>query len=301
MNQLPPGSRDLVRTEFAASGCDGWAWAQVTGSPGTGGGVGGDSPVPTASMYKLHLLAAACRAIDGGILDPHARVTVGPLDGPRGSVGFGWFADPVVLSVRDLMRQMVMVSDNVAAHRLSGLLEAGPVDTFIADLGLEHTTVVLTARSDSAEPDSSPQDPASPGTAEEDAVLHVTGHPAAGSDPGAFRSLSTARELCRVMDWFWEDDGSDSGRRLGREVLGQQAWRNRIPSGFPASGVGFHGKTGTIGAFRGETAVVTVEGEPPVTVSVMARSARAGGHLPGVDTTIGRVARILVNSLRLAR
>ena len=134
MRKLRTASSDLVQAEFTAAGCDGWTWAQITGSPDTGCGVGGDRLVPTASMYKLHLLAAACQAITTGALDPRARVTVGPLDGLRGAVGLGMFADPVELSVRDLMRQMVMVSDNVAAHRLSTLLAPDSIDALVTDL-----------------------------------------------------------------------------------------------------------------------------------------------------------------------
>ena len=298
MRKLRTASSDLVQAEFTAAGCDGWTWAQITGSPDTGCGVGGDRLVPTASMYKLHLLAAACQAITTGALDPRARVTVGPLDGLRGAVGLGMFAD---LSVRDLMRQMVMVSDNVAAHRLSTLLAPDSIDALVTDLGLERTSIVVTApeRSSGSASSTTMEPGLSPlsGTAEEDAVLHVVSHPAADSDPAAFRSLSTARELCRTIDWFWED-GEDTARRLGREILGQQAWRHRVPSGFPATGVTFHGKTGTIGTFRGEVAVITIDGESPFTVCVMTRAARFGGNLPGVDATIGRVARILVDDLR---
>ncbi|HIW92503.1 MAG TPA: class A beta-lactamase-related serine hydrolase [Candidatus Corynebacterium avicola] len=306
MTVLRADTRDLIRTEFTTAGCDGWVWAQHTGQPSTGRGLGGTHIVPTASMYKMHLLGAACLSIDEGLIDPTSRVTVSSREGPRGGVGFGWYDDDIEVSVRDLMRQMVMVSDNVAAHRLFRLIEEdapGAVNRLIDELDLRSTNVVdaLSAASDHAAA-------GRPGTAEQDAVQHVSGHPGAESDAVAYRSTSTAQELCALIDWFWSGTPSSrsspsdrSARSLGRTILGQQAWLHRIPSGFPASGVSFHGKTGTIGAFRGETSVITVDDEPPVTVCVMTRAARPGGNLPTVDTSIGRVARILVDELRSER
>ena len=297
MTVLLEHTRDRIRSEFTTAGCDGWVWAQLTGKPSTGRGLGGTHTVPTASMYKMHLLGAACRGIDEGRVDPMSRVSVAPQDGPRGGVGFGWYTDGIELSVLDLMRQMVMVSDNVAARRLYRLLDEvapGVVDRLINDLGLTATTVAGSTAVISGHTVAG-----RPGSAEQDAVLHVRDHPGADTDPVAFHSTSTAKELCAVIDWFWCDSPPvGSARMLGRQILGQQAWQHRIPSGFPASGVSFHGKTGTIGAFRGETSVVTVDNEPPVTVCVMTRSARTGGNLPTVDGTIGKVARIMVDELR---
>ena len=144
MTALLEHTRDRIRAEFTTAGCDGWVWAQLTGKPSTGRGLGGTHTVPTASPQTPHLLGAACRGIDEGRVDPMSRVSVAPQDGPRGGVGFGWYTDGIELSIRDLMRQMVMVSDNVAARRLYRLLDEvapGVVDRFIHNLGLTATTV----------------------------------------------------------------------------------------------------------------------------------------------------------------
>jgi beta-lactamase class A len=285
--------RDRVTDELTAAGCDGWLWAQVTGAPETGRGLLPDATVPTASMYKLHVLGAVCRAFDTGDLDPAARVTADPAAGPSWAVGLTQFADPVEMSVRDLVRQMIMVSDNLAARQLLGLLPTTALADVAAAVGLRHTTVV-DPRSPAGQ---LPPVPAG-STGAEDAVRHVGTDPDAVAEPSLFFSTSTARELCATLDWFRGPDLSPGTAAYARGVLGSQVLRSRIPSGFPATGVTFHGKTGTVGAFRGETAEVAVAGEPAVTVSVMVRSARSGSNLPGVDASIGRLARILVDDVR---
>lgn len=285
--------RDRVTAELTAAGCDGWLWAQISGIPESGRGLRPDATVPTASMYKLHVLGAVCRAFDAGDLDPMTRVTADPADGTAWSVGLAQFADPVELSVRDLARQMIMVSDNLAARRLVGLLPRGALADFAVAAGLRHTTVV----DPRTLPGSLPSVPVG-STDAEDAVRHVGTDPDAVAEPSLFFSTSTARELCAALDWFRGPDLSPGTAAYARGVLGSQILRSRIPAGFPATGVTFHGKTGTVGAFRGETSEVAVGDEPAVTVSVMVRSARSGSNLPGVDASIGRLARILVDDLR---
>ena len=80
-------------------------------------------------------------------------------------------------------------------------------------------------------------------------------------------------------------------------MLSQQAWTHRIPSAFPADGVRFSGKTGTIGPIRGEVSLISIVHETPIAVSVVTRSARVGTNLPKSDLAIGNIARILVNEL----
>ena len=101
---------DRVRAELAFAGCDGWCYAERIDRPGTGLGLGQDVPVVVASMYKLHLMVAACRAAAAGALDLTQRVVITPTEHTPGPTGFALFADDVEVSVRDLVRMMITLS-----------------------------------------------------------------------------------------------------------------------------------------------------------------------------------------------
>lgn len=288
------GLRADVEALLVAAGCDGWSWAHPLGAESAGVGVGEDTVVSISSMYKTHLLAAFCLAGDRGLLDPGERITVAPTDGPGGTPGIAMFSDPLTLSLRDLARQMMAVSDSVAARVLHRFLPQGALPEVLRRAGLDATTIVAPGTREEELPPL-PDD----GSAATEAIRLLVTFPNVANDPAAYRSVSSPRELCRLLDWLWSGrELSETARDFARTVLGQQVYRHRIPSGFPAEGVGFHGKTGTIGPVRGEMSVVTIEGETPIVVAVITRSARGGANLAAADITVGRVARRLVDEIR---
>ena len=282
-----------IREVLANAGCDGWAWAQYldTGVPGIG--FRQNDVVAIASMYKLFVLGAYCMAVDDQQLDPIQRIVITPSKHPRGGVGFGHFEDAVTLSMRDLVRQMIMVSDNVSAHALIERIPARYFDLVIQKAGLNDSVIALpgslTHNAELLDHDVSP--------AVETRRL-LSEHPRASLDEIAFNSSSTARELVVLLAWMLgEGDLSSTMQNFAEEVLSQQAWTHRIPSAFPADGVRFSGKTGTIGPIRGEVSLISIVHETPIAVSVVTRSARVGTNLPKSDLAIGNIARILVNEL----
>lgn len=293
----PVTALDLVRAELAFAGCDGWCYAERIDRPGTGLGIGQDVPVVVASMYKLHLMVAACRAAADGTLDLTQRVTITPNEHTPGPTGFALFADDVEVSIRDLVRMMITVSDNTAAEAVQRLLPAGALDETLLALSLEATVIRGGVRAQQqltiSELGARDWQDAAHLLATDPATDQVHAY-----DP-AYVSHSTARALCQLMRAIWTNTASDPQQcAFMREVLGQQIWPHRIASGFPLASTAVAGKTGTIGRIRAETAVVQPDGEPPVVVCVVTRAARADAALPTVDTAIGRIARLLVNEIR---
>lgn len=289
---------DRVRAELATAGCDGWCWAHVVGHEESGTGIGADVPVVIASMYKLHLMVAACRAAASGTLDLGRRVVIRPGEHTPGPTGFALFSDDVEVSVRDLVRTMITVSDNTSAEVLHGLLPDDALADAVAALGLTHTVFRggVRAVQDLVIDELGARD-------WEDAAVLLATDPDTDTlhayDP-AYVSHSTPREMCRVMQAIWTDTASSPEMcAFMREVLGQQIWPHRITSGFPLASTRVAGKTGTIGRIRAETAVVQPDGEPPIAVCVVTRAARADAALPAVDAAIGRIARLLVDDVRM--
>ena len=288
---------DRVRAELAFAGCDGWCYAERIDRPGTGLGLGQDVPVVVASMYKLHLMVAACRAAAAGALDLTQRVVITPTEHTPGPTGFALFADDVEVSVRDLVRMMITVSDNTSAEAVQHLLPVGALDETLTALNLGDTVirggVGDQQRLTVSELGAQDWQDAAHLLATDPATDQVRAY-----DP-AYVSHSTPRALCQLMRAIWTDTASDPRQcAFMREVLGQQIWPHRIASGFPTSSTAVAGKTGTIGRIRAEPAVVQPDGEPPVVVCVVTRAARADAVLPVVDASIGRIARILVNEAR---
>lgn len=289
-----------VRAILADAGADGWIHAAVIGHPDQCVGMDSDSPVVLGSMYKLYVMVAVCRAADARSLDLSDRVTVDPALYPPGPTGLAGFADPVTLSLRDLTRLMMTVSDNTAAAVLLTALPAGALEETLAVLegagGAREWAHVQRGGGDWR--------PEQWGAHDWDDAAHHLAHEPDGSlgrvaNP-AYVLRGTPRSLCRLMDAIWSDSAASSGMcSFMREVLGQQAWRHRIASGFPQQTFRVFGKTGTVGQVRAETALVEPDGEIPIAVCVATRAARADASLPRVDAAIGRVARIAVDHLRM--
>lgn len=285
--------RKIIR-ELTLSGADGWCWAHRLGHADEGVGLGATEKVVIASMYKMHIFIALCLAFMDGAIDPRERIQVMSTDGPPGTPGISRFADPVTMSIRDLARQMMNISDSVAAQVIHRRLPEMFLQEVLDDAGLRGTLIVDPTTGKSAVP-LVPQD----GSAASSAARLLVSYPAAKNDLAVYHSWSTAFELCAVLEWLWTTPRLNSTiRNYALEVLHDQVFTHRIPSGFPASGVEFYGKTGTVDRIRAEVSAVVPSDEDPIFIAVVTRAARNGANLASVDTTIGRISRILVDELR---
>ncbi|KXO94227.1 serine hydrolase [Tsukamurella pulmonis] len=281
---------------FADAGCNGWLHARVIGHPAALS-VGGEQPVVPASVYKVVLLVAAARAIDAGRLDPRARVSVDPACATPGPTGIAALTDPVEMSVRDLLRSMIAVSDNAAAGELMRLVGLDAVQESARTLGLSGTRIVggdaEIHAAMMAETDTRTVAEAFAALADDDLARPVHAY-----DP-SFGSATTAADMTALLAAIWTDTAASPAQcAFARSALGGQVFRHRVASGF-GSAPSIAGKTGTLGALRNEVSVVTYPGEHPVAVAVFTHAARNDPSLPRVDAAIGTVAAIAVDALRI--
>ncbi|MBL1076797.1 serine hydrolase [Nocardia sp. 2] len=316
-----------IRAVFADAGCTGWvharrcptAAAASQGVPsertahataaGTGSGslaalgsaaevdVDGRDRVVTASVYKLPLFLAFCRAVDAGRIDPCSRLTVNPPECTPGPTGLAALRDPVTLSRRDLAASMMTVSDNAAADMLLGEVGLAAIEELLAEIGLRETRIVGgTAdvhRSLVLETDTHSTAEAFAALADNDEAWSVSAY-----DP-SYASATTPEEMTRLLCALWGGQVLSAEQTIfAQSVMRQQVWQHRISSGFAHRGVSVAGKTGTIGVIRNEVAMVEFPGEYPIAVAVFTRAARADPNLPVVDAAIGEAARIAVTELR---
>jgi beta-lactamase class A len=87
--------------------------------------VNGESRLPTASTYKVYLLAALYAADAAGRLSLDTRVEYRPEDQTRGSGVLKLLAPGLAPTLRDLARLMIVVSDNSATNAVTRAL-GGP-------------------------------------------------------------------------------------------------------------------------------------------------------------------------------
>lgn len=281
---------------FDDAGCNGWLHAQVVGHPAALS-VGGQQPVVPASVYKVLLLVAAARAFDTGALDPIERVVVDPRTSPPGPTGIAALDDPVEMTLRDLLRTMIAVSDNASAATLMRYVGLDAVQATARTLDLTNTRIV----GGDAEIQSALMAETNTRTvAEAFAVLANDDLPQSvrAYDP-AFASATTPADTTRLLATIWTDTAASPQQcTFMRSTLLGQTFRHRIASGF-GSAPTIAGKTGTLGALRNEAAVITYPDEYPVAVAIFTHAARNDPSLPLVDTAIGKAAAIAVNALRV--
>lgn len=290
---------ERIRAVFADAGCTGRLHARRCDGSDAEVSIGGTERVVTASVYKLPLLLAYCRAVDAGRLDPLARLTLTPSECTPGPTGISALHDPVTMSRRDLATSMMTVSDNAAADLLLGEIGLAAIHELLESLGLELTRLVGgTAdiqRSLVRDTDTHGTAEAFTALADNDEAWTVSAY-----DP-AYTSATTPEEMTRLLTALWRGEVlSGEQTDFARTVMRRQVWPHRIAAGFPHRGVAVAGKTGTIGIIRNEVAVVEFPGEHPVAVAVFTRAARADPALPAVDAAIAEAARIAVTELRRA-
>jgi beta-lactamase class A len=287
-----------VRDLFTRAGVRGWLHARpVDPTDPAEVAVAADEPVVMASVYKLPVLVAFCRAVDAGELDPREPVRVEPSMRTAGETGLSVLADPVTMSRRDLARSMITVSDNAAGDALLADVGLPRVARTLADLGLTGTHVDGGTREvhETLIRDTNAAD-----LTEAMARLADNDHPVRTTalDP-LLASATTARDMTALLAAIWTGRAASAEQcRFMRTVLGQQVWPHRLASGFAYPGVRVAGKTGSLGPLRHEVGVVEHRHEPAIAVAVFTTAARADRHLPRVDAAIGQTARAAVTALR---
>lgn len=289
-------SPDLAAV-FADAGARGWLHAVRLGEEHAEVGLDADEPVAMASVYKLPLAVTWASLVAAGELDPAGRVVLDPEARTPGPTGISQWTDPVELSQRDLVRQMLTVSDNCAADTLLDLVGTSEVDRTMTALGLRATTVRHGTRQSQLQVQ---HDTGARSFATSMQALTALDRDVRTAEyDAALASCTTGRDMTTLLAALWsERTGLGEAGALVRAAMGHQVWRHRLASGFPHDDVAVAGKTGTLGTLRHEVGVVTFPGERPVAVAVFTRSARTERQLPAVDAAVGEAARRAVGVLR---
>jgi beta-lactamase class A len=259
-------------------------------------GLDADAPVSVASVIKVAFAIAFAREVAAGRLNGRERVEV-PAELRLGGSGTAGFLDPPLVSLRDLARSMLTVSDNAATDVVLHRTGFAAVTAVLDELGLHATHL----RSDMTSMHWRViEELGLDGERDLDAQL-------AGADPDAVRALawldpahanaSTPREITALLAAIWTDRaGPPEACAFVREVMGEQVSTQRLASGFGPE-VAVAGKTGTLPGVRNEAGVVVFPGGQRVAVAVFTRCESLADRNADVDAAIGDGARMAVDAL----
>jgi beta-lactamase class A len=294
-------AREQIAATFADVGVAGFLHARALGTDTDTGtdielGIDADTQVVTASVIKIVFALAFFREVAAGRIDPRERVEV-PAQLRLGGPGTTGFADPPLVSLRDLALSMLTVSDNAATDIVYARAGRAAIDAVLADLELRATHV----RSDM--------------TSAHRRVVEQLGFPderdldarLARADPDAVRALawldpvhanaSTPRETTALLEAIWSDRaGPPQACASVREAMAQQVSTGRLASGFGPE-MTIAAKTGTLPGIRNEAGVVTTPDDRGFAVAVFTRGGSLAEREPRVDAAIGRAARLAVDEL----
>lgn len=118
-----------------------------------------DQVMPTASLIKVAVLVTAYREADAGRLDLSTRVELKDTDKVPGSgILTKHFSEGATLSVRDLIRAMIVWSDNTATNLVVHQFGLKRVNEVLAELGFKETrmhSLVFRGSTTSIDPENS--------------------------------------------------------------------------------------------------------------------------------------------------
>ena len=98
-----------------------------------------DTPVQTASVIKLAILYEALEQVRSGKVHFEDKITLAKADQVPGSGVLLFFDTPLVLTLKDVLTLMVVMSDNTASNLAMDHLGIENIDARIAKLGLKDT------------------------------------------------------------------------------------------------------------------------------------------------------------------
>jgi beta-lactamase class A len=196
-----------------------------------------DEPMNTASVIKLPVMVLAYRDADAGRLDLDERYTIRPEDLRRGSGLLQTFAVGLQPTLRDLVTQMIVTSDNTATDLVVARVGLGRVNRLLDSLGYRETRLRMTVGQLFREVWVA-LDPAHASLT--DRAVYERGFPgdsAAARRTAAFvldstkwLGRTTARETARLLEQL-ERGGLASARSTAemRRILRQQLYASRLP------------------------------------------------------------------------
>jgi beta-lactamase class A len=265
--------------------------------------INADEAMNTASVIKIPIMVLAYRDAEAGRLDLDERREVTPDDYRLGSGLIQTFTPGLQPTLRDLVRQMIVTSDNIGTDIALGRVGLARVNGLLAQLGYQQTRLNMTTADlfrrlfVLADPKYSTLT---------DRELYELGVPPVppdelprlleqlARDPADWLGQSTAREISRLLlQLLGGELASAAATEEMLDVLRGQFYDSRLPRFIKEQATVAH-KTGEIPPYvLNDVGIIFHEGGPTV-VSVFVNENQ--GTVLQVEETIGRIAEDLLRA-----
>ena len=259
-----------------------------------------DLPMNTLSVIKIPIMVRAFLDHAEGRLDMDARHTVDARDMRRGSGLIQTFAPGLSPTLRGLVTQMIITSDNTATDMVIDLVGMDRVNELLAANGYEQTRLKHTThrlfletwiRTDPAYAALSERDvfergfPSDEGAAAR--FFEIEG------DSTVWLGRTTAKEMARLLEQVLEGELADqaaSDEMIG--ILNGQFYTTRLPRRVRFQGVQVAHKTGDWPPYAGNDVGILFHEGGPTIISVFTN--QSTGDFFELEETLGLIAQDIV-------
>ncbi|HET7457044.1 MAG TPA: serine hydrolase [Gemmatimonadaceae bacterium] len=260
-----------------------------------------DEPMNTASVIKLPVMILAFRDADAGRLNLDERRTIRPDDLRRGSGLLQTFAVGLRPTLRDLITQMVVTSDNTATDIMIARVGRERVNRMLDSLGFRETRLRMTVgqafravwvASDPKYASLSDREVFARGFPDDSGAGRRT--TAFVLDSTKWLGRTTARETARLLERLERGElASAKSTAEMRRILQEQLYSSRLPSriGFRVA-VGH--KTGDWPPLLGNDVGILYPPSGPIVMAVFANGNRGPFH--ELEATEGRIAEEVLDA-----
>ena len=300
-------SADAIEASFVQAGCD-VALHVLDLDTGAEVAIHPDRAVVLASVFKIFVALEFYAQVAAGRLDPAERLDLNPAELTAGPTGVSSFSDPVRMSLRDLARQMMSVSDNAATDLLLARVGRDRINARLHACGCLETVVECDLATMFDEmaieigfADYAELAAARAGGLGADALARSNDRAlvdrATAFDPTR-TNRSTPRDMTRLLRAAWRDEAAtpDACAAL-REVMAQQV-STRLGRNLP-DGATIAAKTGSLtGRVRNEAGVITHADGRAFAVAVFTRAHAPFEQVAAIEAEIGKGAAAAIDLLR---
>lgn len=250
------------RIQEPAKGFDGKLGTSVKHlETGESASTNGDQLFPTASVFKVPVIVELYRQVEARSISLDERIVLMEKDKVPGSGILKELSEGIVLSIRDLIELMMILSDNTATDLLVEKVGMDRVNATLRDLGLEKTRVVVDCRDilfDLVGLDDLPDEEKTIDVYEDAVRSTMTG--GSWSLGVEKNDVTTPDEMLRLMELIV--DGEAPSRESCDTILETmrrcQTGGYRIPKYLPREEFELAHKTGSLPGIRNDVGVVTI-------------------------------------------
>lgn len=263
-----------------------------------------DRPMNTLSVIKIPIMLQAFRDAESGRLSMDERYTVGPDQLRRGSGLIQTFDTGLQPTLRDLVTQMIVTSDNTATDLVLDAVGLDRVNALLVESGYEETRVNMSTgdlfrevwvRADPSNASLTHRQVYERGfPSDDDAAARSF---AFEGDSTVWLGRTTAREMGRLLEQLLEAEVSS--RQSAQEmvsILRSQFYASRLPQRVRWQNVGVAHKTGDWPPIAGNDVGILFYDGGPAIVAVFTN--QNTGDFFELEATLGRIAEDIVTAWR---